>query len=244
MSVNALENLELAKQELINYGFGKQESERLSLYFENINDKDYVKAIRDNNSFLQQLGFSKDEVISLVKNIYGFYDLDKEYIQGKIDEITSLGVTKEEAINLCKTTRIFGTVGSTKEHMKKVISLGFSKDDSLNMLKNDYEMYLSLGVSINDWNDLFRKLSLLGFDKNELLEMIKKHEINYLDIFEYSNVLNNVEFAQTTINKLLSSGKTKAEALNECNKIYRSLKQEEYQRNFDESQLPDKGMSR
>lgn len=155
-----------------------------------------------------------------------------------------MGVTKEEAINLCKTRRIFGTVGSTKKHMEDVMSLGYNKAESLSMLKNDYEMYLGLGVSIKDWNDLFRKLSLLGFDKNELLEMIKKHEINYLDIFEYSNVLNNMEFAQTTINKLLSSGKTKAEALNECNKIYRSLKQEEYQKKYDESRLPDKGMSR
>lgn len=244
MSEMSLENGRLAKQELINYGFGNQESEKICLGFRNLNERDYVNAIRENNSFLEQLGFSKEEVIRFAKSLYSFYDLDKEYIQGKIDEITSLGVTKEEAINLCKTTRIFGTVGSTKKHMEDVMSLGYNKAESLSMLKNDYEMYLSLGVSIKDWNDLFRKLSLLGFDKNELLEMIKKHEINYLDIFEYSNVLNNMEFAQTTINKLLSSGKTKAEALNECNKIYRSLKQEEYQKNYDESQLPDKGMSR
>ncbi len=244
MSINPLENVELAKQELINYGFGKQESERVSLHFKSINDKDYVKAIRDNNSFLEQLGFSKDEVISFAQSIYSFYDLDKEYIQGKIDEIISLGVTKEEAINLCKKTRIFGTKGSSKEHMEDVISLGYSKDESLNMLKNDYEMYLSLGVSKNDWNDLFRKLSLIGFDKSELLEMIKKHEINYSELFDYENTLNNVEFASTTISKLLSSGKNKAEALNEYNKIYRSLIQEEHQRNFEESRLPDKGMSR
>ena len=244
MSINPLEKIELAKQELINYGFGRQDSERITLYFKNINDKDYVKAIRDNNSFLEQLGFSKGEVIRFAQSIYSFYDLDKEYVQEKIDEITSLGVTKEEAIYLCKTTRIFGTVGSTKEHMQDVISLGYSKDESLNMLKNDYEMYLSLGVSKNDWNDLFRKLSLLGFDKSELLEMIKKHEINYLNIFEYDRALSNLEFAQTTISKLLSSEKTKAEALNEYNKIYRSLKQEEHQRNFDESRLLDKGMSR
>lgn len=85
MSEISLENGRLAKQELINYGFGNQESEKICLGFRNLNERDYVNAIRENNSFLEQLGFSKEEVIRFAKSLYSFYDLDKEYIQEKID---------------------------------------------------------------------------------------------------------------------------------------------------------------
>jgi uncharacterized protein YoaH (UPF0181 family) len=238
------DKISLAKEELIKYGFGSQESERICLGFRNPTDRDYVNAIRENNSFLEQLGFSKEEVIRFVKSLYSFYDLDTNYIQEKINEIISLGVSKEEAIKLCKTTSIFGTRGSSKEHMEDVISLGYSKDDSLNMLKEDYNMYLNLGVSKNQWDDLFNKLSQLGFEKNELLDMLKKHEIKYSYIAEYASAFGNLEVAKNAIDKLLEQGVTKSEAINEYEKLYRAMRQQETQRRYDESQEPDKGMSR
>lgn len=238
------EELSLAKKELIEYGFGSQESERICLGFRNPADKDYVNAIRENNSFLEQIGFSKEEVIRFVKSLYSFYDLDKNYIQGKIDEIISLGVSRDEAIKLCKTTSIFGTRGSSKEHMEDVISLGFSKDDSLSMLKEDYGMYLNLGVSKNQWIDLFNKLSQLGFEKSELLDMLKTHEINYSYIHEYESAFGNLEVAKNAIDKLLAQGVTKSEAINEYRKLYLAMRQQEAQRRYDESQEPNKSMSR
>ena len=234
----------LAKEELVKYGFGSRESERICLGFRNPTDRDYVNAIRENNSFLEQLGFSKEEVIRFVNSLYSFYDLDTNYIQGKINEIISLGLSMEEAIKLCKTTSIFGTRGSSKEHMEDVISLGFSKDDSLSMLKEDYGMYLDLGVSKNQWIDLFNKLSQLGFEKSELLDMLKTHEINYLYIPEYGSAFGNLEVAKNAIDKLLEQGVTKSEAINEYVKLYRAMRQQETQRRYDESQLPNKSMSR
>lgn len=53
MSEMSLENGRLAKQELINYGFGNQESEKICLGFRNLNERDYVNEIRENNSFLE-----------------------------------------------------------------------------------------------------------------------------------------------------------------------------------------------
>lgn len=236
------EELSLAKKELIEYGFGKQDSEKICLGFENPAGRDYVKAIRENNLFLEQLGFSREEVIRFVMSLYSFYDIDKDYIQEKINEIISLGVSREEAIRLCKTTNIFGTIGSTKKCMEAVISLGYSKDDVLNMLREDYNTYLSLGGSKNQWINLFNKLFQLGFERNELLDMLKKHEIDYSYISEYESAFENLDAARNAIDKLLAQGMTKSKAINEYRKLYFAMRQQEAQRGYDESHKPDKGM--
>ena len=233
MDNNLSEKQKLAKKELIEYGFGNQDSELICLSFRNPNERDYVNAIRENNAFLEQLGFSKEEVIRFAKSLFSFYDLDKDYIQGKIDEIISLGVSKEEAIQLCKTTRIFGTAGSSKEHMDDVISLGYSKDDALGMLKRDYELYLRLAALKRHFINLIDKLFQLGFEENEILDMFEKREINCLCLHEYESALEHMDIAKNAFEELLAKGSTKSEALNKYRIIYHAVKHQEAQRVYE-----------
>ena len=74
--------------------------------------------------------------------------------------------------------------------------------------------------------------------------MLKTHEINYSYIHEYESAFGNLEVAKNAIDKLLAQGVTKSEAINEYRKLYLAMRQQEAQRRYDESQEPNKSMSR
>ena len=139
---------------LCNLGYTKEESkEILNTYSLNTYKPETLKKkIEEINMYMEKLGYSKEEVIKMTKNLPAIYSLNIDNIKQKIDFYDSIGL-HELAIN------------DTKKLMQSV-SLSYAR----------YMFYKEKNIEINDksYNKLFIGQKLFekayGITKEELLE--------------------------------------------------------------------------
>ena len=163
-----------------------------------------------NYDFLILLGYSKEEIIKITRNLPAIYSYDIENMQSKIEALQEVGYSKKEII---KTIKDFpAIIGYSIENIQSKIQFmqeefGYSKQEMIKIAKNCPSIY---GFTPETIKNKVEDIKNLGYDKEEVIEMTKK----------FPSIYNcNYKNMQTRIDDIQKLGYTKEEVL----KITKSL---------------------
>ena len=128
-----LESVEL----LINLGYSKKEVEAMASSYPlvTLKDETLCKKIYENYNYLNELGYTKTDVIKMTKHLPQLYNLSKKNIKVKIVFLISLGYTKADVIKMTKL--LPSLYGYSKENIEEkitfLVNLGYIGSDVINM---------------------------------------------------------------------------------------------------------------
>ena len=137
------------------------------------------------------LGYTKEEVIKMVKSLPSVYSYSIESIKQKIEDMIALGYTKEEVIKMTKSSpSIYGlSIESIKQKIEDIIALGYTKEEVIKSTKSLPSIY---GYSIENMKQKIEDMIALGYTKEEVIKMTK----NLPALYGYSieNIKQKIEF--------------------------------------------------
>ena len=84
---------------------------------------------------VESLGFTRNEVINMIKKFPGLFSLSQENRQSKINDLIELGYTNIEVKNMLKIMpSLFSlTIDNIKQKIYDVINLGYTKEEVIDM---------------------------------------------------------------------------------------------------------------
>ena len=124
---------------LIGLGYEADDARNITLAYgvSDLKDSTLSNNIGRNFVFLQELGYSQDDVIKMTKSLPSIYNLSIENMRQKISDMQELGYSQDDVI---KMTKLLPSIYSYSiENMRQKISdmqeLGYSQDDVIKMTK-------------------------------------------------------------------------------------------------------------
>lgn len=89
------------KEEFIKLGYTEEDYEiiRNNYSINSIKDETLIKKLKDNFNYLLKMGYTKEEVIKMAKNLPSIYGLSIENIKQKIEFYDSIGIHELAVIN-------------------------------------------------------------------------------------------------------------------------------------------------
>ena len=197
-----LESVEL----LINLGYSKKDAEAITSSYSLVRYKDETlcKKIYENYNYLNELGYTKTDIIKMTKSLPQLYSFSKETIANKIKFLISLGYTKTDVIKMTKILpALYGLSKETiEEKISFLISLGYTKADVIKMTKSLPTLY---GLSKENIEEKIEFLISLGYTKADVIKMTK----SLPSLYGYSK-----ETIEEKISFLISLGYTKSDVIN------------------------------
>ena len=92
------------EKEFLEYGFSFNEYQEIihSHSLITMTETTTLKHFKENNSFFEQLGYTKEEIRKMANLLPAIYGYDAKYMEQKIENFISLGYLKEEIIKMTK----------------------------------------------------------------------------------------------------------------------------------------------
>ena len=127
----------------------------------------------------------------MTKNYPAIYSLSIDNMKQKIEDLISLGYSKEEILKMTlNLPSIYGlSIDNMKQKIEDLINLGYTKEEVLKMTKNVPTIY---SLSIETMKQKIEEIITLGYTKQEVIYIIK----NYPTIFALStkNLKEKIDF--------------------------------------------------
>ena len=113
-----------------------------------------------------------EEVIKMTKNLPSIYSLSIENVKQKIEDMVSLGYSKEEIIKMTKSLpTIYGfSIENMKQKIEDMVSLGYSREEVIKMTKILPAIY---SYSIENMKQKIEDMVSLGYSREEVIKMTK-----------------------------------------------------------------------
>ena len=178
---------------LCNFGYTKEESkEILNTYPLNTCKPETLKRkIEEINMYMEKLGYSKEEVIKMTKNLPQIYGHSIDNIKQKIEYMEKLGYSKEEVIKMTKSLpAIYGlSIDTLKQKIEDMEKLGYSKEEVIKMTKSLSAIY---GYSIDTLKQKIEDMKKLGYSRAEVIKMTKSLPAIYS--YSIDNIKQKIDF--------------------------------------------------
>lgn len=186
--------MERVKKYLKEFGFTEQE-------IDNILSNHALCALKEetllnhcvkNNKYLLSKGYTKEEIIKMIKANPSLYDYNDEILDKKTKDIISLGYTGKEVLKISKRhSSIYSySVVNMKQKIDDLILLGYPKEEVIKITLIHPEIY---SYSIDNIKQKINDIMALGYTKEEVIKMTRiyptlyglgidniKQKINYL----------------------------------------------------------------
>ena len=128
--------------------------------------------MQDKIEDMQELGYSRGDVIKITKSLPGIYSRNIKNIQEKIEDIQKLGYSREDVIKMTKSLpAIYSlSIEYMQEKIEDMQKLGYRKEDVIKMTKNLPAIY---GLSIKNMQEKLEDMQKLGYSKKDVIKMTK-----------------------------------------------------------------------
>ncbi|MBR3175979.1 hypothetical protein IKF26_01075, partial [Candidatus Saccharibacteria bacterium] len=132
-----------------------------------LSDLNLSGKIYRNFVFLQELGYSRDEVIKMTKSLPTIYSLSIDNMKQKISDMQGLGYSRDEVIKMTKSLpAIYSySIDNMKQKILDLQELGYSRDDVIKMTKSLPTIY---SLSIDNMKQKISDMQELGYSQDDV----------------------------------------------------------------------------
>ncbi len=181
-SLNIYRGYEEAIKVLSDYGYTENEIFRMLVDLpakENL-----ANNIKEDNAYLESLGFTKTKVHSFVIGRYNFYTLTVNDIKEEIQDTMNLGVDYDTAIELTFNKGFFRSRANQIEYKNKLIKLGYTEEEVMYLIKTRPYFYAKVWDYENYIYYISSYLKDLGYTRKDLLQMTLNETITLDNLFD------------------------------------------------------------
>ena len=129
----------MLEQSFLNFGYTKDEYEKIRNTFPviNLRDETLLNNFENITKFLLNNDYTKADIIKMTKTLPQLFGHSIDNIKQKIDDIVNLGYTREDVIKMTKTLpSLFNlSIENIKQKIDDIISLGYTREEVIKMTK-------------------------------------------------------------------------------------------------------------
>ena len=204
----------MLEQSFLNFGYTKDEYEKIRNTFPviNLRDETLLNNFENITKFLLNNDYTKADIIKMTKTLPQLFGHSIDNIKQKIDDIVNLGYTREDVIKMTKTLpSLFNlSIENIKQKIDDIISLGYTREEVIKMSSKFPPLF---GLSIENIKQKIDDIISLGYTREEVIKMTKtlpalfglsieniKQKINFYDSIDMHDlsVVNPKYLMQST----------------------------------------------
>ena len=164
----------MLEQAFLDFGYTKEEFERIRNTFPviNLRDETLLNNFENITKFLLNNGYTKADIIKMAKLFPSLFGIGTQSLRKKVEFMISLGYERENVLKMTKRLpALFGySIENIKQRIEDIKIFGFTKEEIIQMTSISPAIF---SYGIDSIREKMTDLEALGYTKKEVIRMIK-----------------------------------------------------------------------